>query len=109
MTSKSVGVTSKSVGAPRDDYLGLNRVKVGRSEGGGGQIINRSTFCETEMSKKEMFGCANRKICTVPLTVEELVGHLSYQLIPRVRTLGLHFSVSPKVNREVEDNIGDKS
>ena len=38
------------VGGPH--FLGLNRVKVGRSEGGGGQIKNRRTFCETEMSEK---------------------------------------------------------
>ena len=57
------------------------------------------------MSEKEMLGCANRKFCTVPLTVDQLVGHLSYQLIPRVRTLLLHFSVSPMVNREVEDTL----
>ena len=60
------------------------------------------------MSKKEMSGCGNWKFCTVPVTVEELVGRVSYQLIPRVRTSGLHFSVLPKVNREVEDTLALK-
>ena len=82
--------------------MGLNRVKTGRSEGGGGQIKNRRPFCETEMFKKEMLGCGNRNFGLRQLTVEELVGHSSYQLIPRVRTLRLHLDILRNRNGFVE-------
>ena len=45
------------------------------------------------MFKKEMLGCGNRNFGLRQLTVEELVGHSSYQLIPRVRTLRLHLDI----------------